>query len=68
MHSADGIHWTYDDNQPNPPNQMCDTQNVFFWDDQHDCYVGYTRVHETQRRDEAAEMEQAAQTLLTMKR
>lgn len=57
MHSPDGIHWTYDDNQPNPPNQMCDTQNVFFWDDQHDCYVGYTRVHETQRRDEAAEME-----------
>ena len=57
MHSPDGIHWTYDENQPNPPNQMCDTQNVFFWDDNYDCYVGYTRVHETQRRDEAAEME-----------
>lgn len=57
MHSPDGIHWTYDEGQPNPRNQMCDTQNVFFWDDNHDCYVGYTRVHETQRRDEAAEME-----------
>ena len=56
MHSPDGIHWTYDEGQPNPPNQMCDTQNVFFWDDSLDLYVGYTRVHETQRRDEAAEM------------
>ena len=57
MHSADGLLWTYDEGQPNPPGQMCDTQNVFFWDDNYDCYVGYTRVHETQRRDEAAEME-----------
>jgi len=57
MHSSDGLHWTYDKNQPNPPDQMCDTQNVFFWDDRIDCYVGYTRVHETQRRDEAAEMQ-----------
>ena len=56
MHSPDGIHWTYDEGQPNPSNQMCDTQNVFFWDDSLDLYVGYTRVHETQRRDEAAEM------------
>ncbi|MBS10590.1 MAG: hypothetical protein CME19_03170 [Gemmatimonadetes bacterium] len=57
MHSPDGLHWTYDDGQPNPPEQMCDTQNVFFWDDRIDAYVGYTRVHETQRRDEAAEMQ-----------
>lgn len=56
MHSPDGLHWTYDEDQPNPPNQMCDTQNVFFWDDRIELYVGYTRVHETQRRDEAAEM------------
>ena len=57
MHSPDGLHWTYDEGQPNPPDQMCDTQNVFFWDDRIARYVGYTRVHETQRRDEAAEME-----------
>ena len=57
MHSPDGLHWSYDDDQPNPPDQMCDTQNVFFWDDRIDHYVGYTRVHETQLRDEAAEME-----------
>ena len=55
MHSPDGLHWTYDENQPNPPGQKCDTQNVFFWDDQYGCYVGYTRVRETQRRDEAAD-------------
>ncbi|MCZ6633589.1 MAG: hypothetical protein O7G87_09305 [bacterium] len=55
MHSPDGLHWTYEAGQPNPPGQMCDTQNVFFWDDRLDLYVGYTRVHETQRRDEAAE-------------
>ena len=57
MHSADGLNWTCDEGQPNPPGQMCDTQNVFFWDDRLELYVGYTRVHETQRRDEAAEME-----------
>ena len=56
MHSPDGLHWTCDDDQPNPPEQMCDTQNVLFWDDRLELYVGYTRVHETQRRDEAAEM------------
>jgi hypothetical protein len=57
MHSADGLRWTCDDDQPNPPGQMCDTQNVFFWDESIDQYVGYTRVRETQLRDEAAEME-----------
>ena len=56
MHSPDGLRWTYDDGQPNPPEQMCDTQNVFFWDDRLGLYAGYTRVHQTQRRDEAAEM------------
>ena len=54
MHSPDGLRWTYDENQPNPVSQKCDTQNVFFWDDLHGRYVGYTRVRETQRRDEAA--------------
>jgi hypothetical protein len=57
MHSPDGLHWRNDDNQPNPPGQMCDTQNVFFWDDRIGEYIGYTRVHETQVRDEAAEMQ-----------
>ncbi|MDA0747371.1 MAG: hypothetical protein O2954_12690, partial [bacterium] len=56
MHSPDGLRWTYDADQPNPTGQMCDTQNVFFWDDRIEQYVGYTRVHETQHRDEAAEM------------
>ena len=54
MHSPDGIHWqTYPD-QPNPPNQSCDTQNMFFWDETFKRYVGYTRVRETQSSDEAA--------------
>ena len=54
MHSPDGIHWqTYPD-QPNPPNQSCDTQNMFFWDETFKCYVGYTRVRETQSSEEAA--------------
>jgi hypothetical protein len=57
MHSPDGLNWTYDEGQPNPSDQMCDTQNVFFWDDRIEQYVGYTRVHETQLRDEAAEMQ-----------
>ena len=30
MHSPDGIHWQTYPNQPNPPNQSCDTQNMFF--------------------------------------
>ena len=54
MHSPDGIHWQAYPNQPNPPNQSCDTQNMFFWDDTFQCYVGYTRVRETQSSDEAA--------------
>ena len=56
MSHARGRRHFYDDDQPNPRDQMCDTQNVFFWDDRIDQYVGYTRVHETQRRDDAAEM------------
>ncbi|MGI5819054.1 MAG: hypothetical protein ACOX9R_13275 [Armatimonadota bacterium] len=55
MHSPDGIHWTVYPGQPNPPEQMCDTQNMFFWDDRIELYVGYTRVRETQMIDEAAE-------------
>ena len=55
MHSADGLLWTYDEGQPNPPGQMCDTQNVFFWDERIGQYVGYTRVYETQHVGEAAE-------------
>ena len=54
MYSADGIHWQAYSNQPNPPNQSCDTQNMFFWDDSFKCYVGYTRVRETQSSEEAA--------------
>ncbi len=54
MHSPDGIHWQTYPNQPNPPNQSCDTQNMFFWDNTLKCYVGYTRVRETQSSEEAA--------------
>jgi len=54
MHSPDGLSWQYDDGQPNPPTLMCDTQNMFFWDDRIDQYVGYNRVRETQHADEAA--------------
>ena len=43
MYSPDGIHWTpYGDN-PNP-NTKCDTQNVPFWDDRIEKYVGYVRI------------------------
>ena len=55
MHSPDGIHWEEYPDQPNPRGQMCDTQNVFFWDDRIEQYVGYTRVYETQHVGEAAE-------------
>ena len=55
MHSADGLHWQYYPDQPNPPRTMCDTQNMFFWDDRLELYVGYTRVRETQHLSEAAE-------------
>jgi len=54
MHSSDGIHWQEYSGQPNPPDQSCDTQNMFFWDDRIQVYVGYTRVRETQAADEAA--------------
>jgi len=54
MHSADGIRWEVSPDQPNPPEQKCDTQNMFFWDEGLEQYVGYTRVRETQSKDEAA--------------
>lgn len=54
MHSPDGLNWTVYPGQPNPRHQMCDTQNMFFWDDRLNLYVGYTRVRETQMIDEAA--------------
>ncbi len=54
MHSADGIRWQYYPGQPNPPETMCDTQNMFFRDDRLGLYVGYTRVRETQLVEEAA--------------
>ena len=57
MHSEDGIHWRVYPDQPNPPDTMCDTQNMLFWDDRLELYVGYTRVKETQRLDEAAAAE-----------
>ena len=56
MHSADGIHWRVYPGQPNPPDTMCDTQNMLFWDDRLELYVGYTRVRETQAYGEAATM------------
>ncbi|MHB9109142.1 MAG: glycoside hydrolase family protein [Armatimonadota bacterium] len=55
MTSPDGLRWTIAPDQPNPPEQMCDTQNMFFWDDRIAQYVGYTRVSETQMFGEAAE-------------
>ena len=55
MRSPDGIHWEVYEDQPSPRQQMCDTQNMFFWDDRIGQYAGYTRVRETQRLDEAAE-------------
>ena len=54
MYSTDGIHWNEYDGQPNPRHQMCDTQNMVFWDDRLGEYVGYTRVRETQGLEEAA--------------
>jgi hypothetical protein len=54
MHSPDGLRWRPYPNQPNPPDQQCDTQNMLFWDRGIDRWVGYTRVRETQRADEAA--------------
>ena len=49
MHSPDGLRWTPYPNQPTPPDQQCDTQNMLFWDHRIDQWVGYTRVRETQR-------------------
>ena len=40
MYSPDGIHWQVYPDQPNPPDVMCDTQNMFFWDDRQERYVG----------------------------
>ena len=57
MHSPDGIRWQVNDDQPNPAEVICDTQNMLFWDDRLELYVGYVRVRETQHRDEAAEAE-----------
>ena len=54
MYSPDGIRWQVYPDQPNPPDVSCDTQNMLFWDDRLELYVGYTRVRETQQRDEAA--------------
>ncbi len=54
MRSPDGLHWEECEDQPNPKDQLCDTQNMLFWDDRIGEYVGYTRVRETQRLEEAA--------------
>lgn len=54
MHSHDGIHWHSYPDQPNPREAMCDVQNMLFWDDRLQLYVGYIRVRETQILDEAA--------------
>ena len=55
MYSPDGIEWSYYADQPNPPDTMCDTQNMFWWDDRLELYVGYARVRETQYLSEASE-------------
>lgn len=52
--SPDGFQWQPSPGQPNPPGISCDTQNMVFWDDRLDQYVGYIRVRETQSREEAA--------------
>ena len=54
MHSPDGIDWRLYPDQPNPK-ATCDTQNIFFWDDRVDAYVGYTRDGATQALAEAAD-------------
>ena len=54
MHSPDRLRWTPYPNQPTPPDQQCDTQNMLFWDHRIDQWVGYTRVRETQRVPSAA--------------
>ena len=54
FHSSDGLRWQEYSGQPNPRMQWCDTQNVVFWDDRVEQYVGYTRVRETQVDEEAA--------------
>jgi hypothetical protein len=53
MYSPDGFRWNYYPDQPNPEGS-CDTQNMLFWDDRFECYVGYTRVSATQHMAEAA--------------
>ena len=55
MRSPDGIHWEPYPDQPNPRDAMCDVQNMLFWDDRLQLYVGYIRVRHTQIVDEAAE-------------
>lgn len=55
MHSPDGIDWTIDENQPNPQEVACDTQNMFFFDHRIGRWVGYTRNKRTQWVGEAAE-------------
>lgn len=56
MHSPDGIHWSYYPDNP-VADQMCDTQNMFFFDDRIGSYVGYTRSAKTQHQlAEAAEL------------
>lgn len=52
MHSPDGLRWRLYPNQP-CSDVMCDTQNMFFWDERLDLYAAYTRVRETQHLDEA---------------
>jgi hypothetical protein len=53
MHSPDGLRWSVYPDQPCSP-VMCDTQNMFFFDEGIGRYVAYTRVAATQLLDEAA--------------
>ena len=54
MFSADGTRWNLYPDQPHL-DVSCDTQNVFFWDETVEQYVGYIRARETQVADEAAD-------------
>ena len=55
MASPDGLRWTPMPGQPNPPDALCDTLNMFWFDDSIGLWVGYPRVASTQVGGEAAE-------------
>lgn len=58
MVSADGLRWEPLGGQPNPAEVICDTLNMFWFDESIGLYVGFPRVFETQHGGEAAENKQ----------